>query len=251
MIDKTIKILQITDTHILPDRKQEFSGFNTTNSLEAVINEINKEEAELVLITGDLVQDPDEASYENFLSITSTINKPCYCLPGNHDDPVMMQTLFANTHMQFIDSILLDSWKIILLNSHKANTHAGYLPKEELKKLKQQLDKSKDKNILIALHHHAVSINSKWMDGMMLENAKEFNAIVESYKNIHLIINGHVHQEYEYKSQNIKYLGTPSTCVQFKPKASEYQQDDLPPAYRKLSLGDKGDVISEVVYLEL
>lgn len=241
-------IIQITDTHILQDREQEFSGFNTTKSLEAVIKEINDEDAELVLITGDLVQDPDEASYKNFLSITSKINKPCYCLPGNHDNPELMRTLFDNSHMQFIDFISFDNWKLIFLNSYKPNTHAGYLSDKELEKLKLALDVSEEKSILIALHHHAVQIDSPWMDGMMLENADELNKILNRYNNVRVVINGHIHQEFEFEKDNIKYLGSPSTCVQFKPKAIEYQQDDLSPAYRKLNLSDNG-VNSEVVYI--
>ena len=65
-VDENIALIQITDTHILDDRDQEFYGFNTSKSLEAIIEKINQEETDLVLITGDLVQEPTEAAYKTF-----------------------------------------------------------------------------------------------------------------------------------------------------------------------------------------
>ena len=87
------------------------------------------------------------------------------------------------------------------------------------------------------------------MDAMSLVNATDFLKIVDEFKQVRGIIWGHIHQEFEHEIANVKLLGTPSTCLQFKPGSTEFAVDDKTPAYRKLTLEKNGSISSSVIYM--
>ena len=47
----------------------------------------------------------------------------------------------------------------------------------------------------------------------------------------------------------VRILGTPSTCRQFKPHSDDFAVDDKPPAYRRISLHENGDVETELIWV--
>lgn len=69
----TVRVIHISDIHFAGD----------TQYLQKVVDAINGTDADLVCFTGDLVE--DAAFLENALLILSTVNKPLYGVPGNHD----------------------------------------------------------------------------------------------------------------------------------------------------------------------
>ena len=242
-------LIQITDLHIFTNEDDEFSGVNSHSSLQAVLSQIKDDFPyyDLMLATGDLVQDTEETTYKNLLEILDQVDQPIYSLPGNHDDPGLMKKVFAadqdkQIKIHFDRQLQIRNWSILFLNSYKPNTHNGYLSQEELIALHEGLERAKDSNVLICLHHHPVSINSKWMDGMMLENPDDLFEIVDQYDHVKGIIWGHIHQEFSQVRKDVLLLGTPSTCAQFLPKAKEYGTDDKQPGYRWLKLKGDGSI---------
>ena len=91
----------------------------------------------------------------------------------------------------------IGSWLIILLDSRLENEHSGELTDTELEFLRTTLESNTDKHCLIALHHHPVSINSPWMDSMILKNTDDFLKVVDEFDNVRGIIWGHIHQRFE------------------------------------------------------
>ena len=144
----------------------------------------------------------------------------------------------------------IGNWLLILLNSRLENEHSGELSEAELDFLSATLESNSENHCLIALHHHPVSIESSWMDSMILKNGKEFLDIVDRFETVRGIIWGHIHQKFESERNGVILLGSPSTCKQFKPKAEAYTEDNKPPAYRKIELFDDGKIKTKVVYVK-
>ena len=234
-------IIQITDLHIFTNKEDMFDKVNTYQSLQAIITAIKNDfpDFTMVLVTGDLVQDPESGAYTNMLEILGSVDQPVYYLPGNHDDPELMLNIL-DTH--FRQQIQLDNWGFFFLNSYKPATHSGYLEKKELNTLDSWLAETTDLNTLICLHHHPVSINSEWMDGMMLENPVELFEIIDKYDHVRGIIWGHIHQNFSQIRKNVLLLGTPSTCAQFLPGAKKFEIDTQQPGYRWLKLKNDGNI---------
>ncbi len=246
-----LNIIQITDTHILDDGAPSFNEYDTSASLMRVVSKIMETESDvdLILLTGDLVHEPTKTSYQKLADHLSVLTAPILSLPGNHDAPGLMKYVMGANGHDTGNLIKFDNWLIILLDTCVRGEHSGELSSAELEFLQISLKANLDSHCLIALHHHPVSINSSWMDAMSLVNAKDFLNIVNEYKQVRGIIWGHIHQEFEDEIAGVKLLGTPSTCLQFKPGSTEFAVDDKTPAYRKLTLKKDGSISSNVIYL--
>jgi Icc protein len=64
------------------------------------------------------------------------------------------------------------------------------------------------------------------------------------------ILWGHVHQSYDGQLGEIRLMGTPSTCVQFKPLVDDFELDTRPPGFRLLTLNADGQIETQVEWLE-
>jgi Icc protein len=247
-----IKIIQITDTHILDDNAPSFNDFDTSESLKRVLEAIRKNEADadLILLTGDLVHEATETAYQKLVDHLATTTIPILALPGNHDIPERMHYVMGANGHDMGNLIKFDNWLVILLNTCIKGEHSGELSVAELEFLKSTLQSNTDKHCLIALHHHPVSINSSWMDAMSLKNAESFFDVIDEFNQVRAIIWGHIHQEFESEREGVSLFGTPSTCLQFKPGSNDFEIDKKKPAYRRLKLKNDGKLSSKVVYLK-
>lgn len=247
----SIKVIQITDTHIMDDGAPSFNDFDTSASLQSIIEKIKDDEldADFILLTGDLVHEATKTSYQKSADHLSSLTHPVFCLPGNHDE-INMMTEVMTKHGHDVEKIIkVGGWVIILLNTCVLGEHSGELSNAELDFLRKTLETYSSHPCLIALHHHPVSINSPWMDSMILINAAEFLSITDNFDQVRGIVWGHIHQEFESSRNDVKLMGSPSTCIQFKPKSDGFAVDEKPPAYRKLELHANGIIESKVVYL--
>jgi 3',5'-cyclic-AMP phosphodiesterase len=244
-----IELIQLTDTHIFSDPDATFDGVDTAKTLQQVIAHIHKKGrlADAILATGDLVHDPEPSAYQRLVNILKTIQCPVFCIPGNHDDPVLMQQILNQDNICTPKSIHFENWVVLMLDSFLPNTHAGCLKDAELKYLDEQLNTHKNKFVLICLHHPPVSVNSPWMDRMGLQNPGELFAVIDRYPQVRAMLWGHIHQEFNSIRKDVKLMATPSTCVQFVPEADCYNKDNLSAGYRHLKLYPSGKIRTSIM----
>lgn len=241
-------VAQITDTHLFATEKQQMLGVATDDSLQKVVARLSQiqPQPDILLLTGDLSQDETPQSYQRLKQIISPLEIPAYWIPGNHDDlPLMEQVL--NQPPIFTDkSFTLGGWHFLLLSSWVAGKVYGKISQESLEWLEKQLQSIADKPTLIALHHPPCAIASKWMDEINLQNPEELYAIIDRYSQIKLVLFGHVHQAFENPRHGVQYLGSPSTCVQFKPQSVEFAIDSTQPGFRLLTLNSDGTFETQI-----
>ncbi|WP_235185848.1 3',5'-cyclic-AMP phosphodiesterase [Methylomarinum vadi] len=247
------KILQITDPHILPEADGTLLGIETEKYFRQALDHAHQRFSgfDLILLTGDLAQDPCPDSYLRVRQILNHYETPSICLPGNHDDFAQMQAIFNQGLVSCQRYHQLKNWQIICLNSQKPGFPGGLLNQGELNFLSEQLHRHSDLFTLIALHHHCIASGSSWMDTMMIENSEEFFACVANHPQIKAIICGHVHQVLEKERHGIQLLGTPASCFQFKPGCRQFALDDKPPGYRVIELDNDGSFQTQVAWLPI
>ncbi len=234
------RIVQLTDCHIGAEQGFIFSGISTIDSLARVIDAILEHESpDLVLATGDLAHDPVATAYQMLLEQLQRLRVPVLCLPGNHDDPLLMEQYLNTANVSTRKRLRVNDWLVLLLNTWLPGSHSGRLEETELQWLEQQLD-ADDSPVLIALHHHPVRIHSPWMDGMMLKSPRRLLALLDRYPRVRAVIWGHIHQQFEARHGSARLLGCPSTCVQFLPQSLVFQIDPAGAGYRSLTLADRG-----------
>lgn len=246
-----VQILQLSDTHLFADPQGSLYAVNTRDTLLQVISHAqqNLSDVDAVLLTGDLVHDESAAGYEALKTIISPLNYPTYYLPGNHDDPSVMNKVLGNCAHQNILSFDVGGWSIVLLDSSIRGKVEGEVSQHTLAKLEEYLQGNSDAPVLIALHHHIIDVDSAWLDALNLRNHSELTNLLEKFPNVKAVINGHVHQEIDAHRNGIRYLGTPATCFQFAIQSENGGIDDRPPAYRHIVLNDDGTVDTTVHYV--
>ena len=245
-------VWQFTDTHLGADPETELMGVNVLASLRRVLTEARADtpRPDLVIATGDLVHDESVAGYRRLAEAFAELNAPVYCLPGNHDDPALMREILVDESARYAGEWRAGAWQVILLDSTQPNETAGYLPREELERLHACLQRRPELHALVCLHHPPVKIGSPWMDAMGLQNGDEFFESISGYPQVRGIVWGHNHQEFEAERRGVRLLGTPSTCIQFMPRAERFELDAQPPGYRWLRLHADGGIESAVRRVE-
>lgn len=248
----THTVLQITDPHLSKDDSGRLLGMRTQHGLETVVARIQKNapNCDLLLATGDIAQEPVKQAYSNFLNIVDLIKAPLRWIPGNHDQPSEMAGAANERNLGETASqpvYLLGKWVIVLLNSRVEGKIYGRLDQSQLALLNATLEAHKDKHALVCLHHHLIPMNSQWLDQHDVKNSAEVIDILKTHTQVKAVVCGHVHQEYDQVHDGIRYLATPSTCVQFTPASDHFGVDDNGPGYRELTLHDNGHLTTQVV----
>jgi len=243
-----LSLLQITDTHLFADRKGELLGIKTVDSYDAVIKHAEKYvgACDAILSTGDLSQDHTEQSYLNFSERIKALKTPCYWLPGNHDMQSVMLPALLHEGLAQTKQIISDHWQIILLDSQLEGVPHGHLSDEQFEFLEEKLVEFSDKHTLIAVHHHVLPIGAAWLDQHILKNNEQFIALIAKHSNVKAVLSGHVHQAFDLIQKNVRYLTSPSTCVQFKPNSHDFAIDNKEPGYRHLVLTKSGEIETQV-----
>jgi Icc protein len=246
-----LRILHLTDSHLLPEPGRTFLGIDTELSLRSVIRLANTSERsfDLALFTGDLAQEASERSYERVVAACAELALPCYCLPGNHDDANLMRKLLPRQSLRWEPYLRAGAWLIVCLDSTVSGSPAGTLAPSELLFLERVLRDHSDCPTLVALHHHPIPCGSQWMDSMMLTNAADFFQVLQRHPQVCLVLHGHAHQVIDVQRNRIRVLGSPSTCFQFTPRSWIFSIDPSPPGYRWIEVDSTGSIATGICRL--
>lgn len=248
------RLVQISDPHLVKDREDTHRSVNTSKTFENVLSGAQAfiRDANAVLLTGDIAQDEDARTYARLArSWTSEWvgpDTPVWCLPGNHDAPLLMQTALDRSPFSYLGHYELGNWEIVMLDSRNPGKASGLLGEQELCRLDERLEKSRAAHVLIVLHHHAIPLGNSWLDSVGLEDRGAFERTIAG-RRVRGVVFGHIHQVVDRTVDGVRYLGAPSTCVQFTPNQPDFGLDRRPPGFRTLLLYPSGALRSDVVWL--
>ncbi len=243
--------MQLTDPHLFAEADATFRGRVTDESLTQVLQHHLRSgwTAQLVLVTGDIVQDDSRAAYERFCRKLADLQLPVHCVPGNHDVAPLMQEVLAKWSFTFCGIYEQGPWLVAGIDSSEAGIAAGRVSAEALGQLDTLLQRTVADHVLLALHHPPLAVDSHWLDQVGLLNSDEFLRVAEKSGKVRAVVFGHVHQEFAGHHASMRILGTPSTCRQFQVNSAEFAVDSKPPAYRRLTLLADGGIDTEVVWV--
>lgn len=247
--EQSIKLLQLTDTHLFAPDDGHLLSVKTADSFHAVIAAIleSQYDFDAILATGDISQDHSHESYKKFERGIMPLKKPCFWLPGNHDDQPQMGSIFPSEQIQSVQHVLLgEHWQMLLLDSQVMGVPHGRLSSEQLALLDNALRDYPNRYALVLLHHHPLLVGSAWLDQHSLKESDSFWQIVEQHQNVRAVLCGHIHQEMDRLRGDVRVLATPSTCVQFKPQSHDFALDRQSPGWRELDLHPDGTLHTQV-----
>ena len=232
----------------MPNAGDKMLGVDTENYFHQVLKSAHshRDHYDLILVSGDLTQEPCQASYERIRDQLLSYRTECICLPGNHDDEPLMQKVLTGGNISCSQLRVFDRWQLICLNSQIPGEAGGYLDKNELDFLESQLNSRPDLFALVAVHHHFIPTNSEWLDTMIIANGARLFEVFKRHPRVRAVTTGHIHQEMDITIQSVRVLASPSTCFQFKPSCRDFMLDSLMPGYRLIELFPDGRMSTRV-----
>lgn len=233
------------------DTEGELRGTVTADSLQQVLDHYNAGDwrAERVLITGDLIQDDSAEAYDRFRELLLPLNMRMHCVPGNHDVRDLMKPVCRQPPFSYCATEELRDWLLVGLDSCITGDAGGEIATDEFERLDTIVNASPAKHIMVCLHHPPVPMGSTWLDTVALKNGADLLEKLQATGRVRLLVFGHVHQPYEHEHNGIQVIGTPSTCRQFKPGSDNFEIDDRPPAYRRITLHADGSNENELIWV--
>lgn len=195
-------LIHITDTHILPPGEVLYDEVDTASHLRRTVKLINRLRPvpDVVMITGDLVEQANNVSYEHFIELIRPLSMPTYVLPGNHDNPRLMSEVFAATPYfpatsgTFQYAVEDFPFRILALNSRSEGTELPEFDELRLTWLAEQLVQS-DKPVLIALHHPPMKTGIELIDMGGSHWYQGLKSLLTEHDNVKLMICGHCHTD--------------------------------------------------------
>ena len=138
MDEKTLKLIVVSDLHIVPDGMLSH-GLDTTDRLNQCIEFINDfhDDVDFVVFGGDLADHGEVKAYQRLKETYGSLKSPSYLTLGNHDKSENFLEIFGQIQStetgKFDHYVDIKQHRIIILDSSCSRySAAGYLEKIQL-----------------------------------------------------------------------------------------------------------------------
>jgi 3',5'-cyclic-AMP phosphodiesterase len=252
---RSLRLVQFTDTHLLVDPDAALRGARTLPRLRACLEHARRHyfPVDAVVVTGDVVHD-DPAAYGAVDRVFGGLAVPVLLIPGNHDVPDEMRRQLGHPPFQVGGEFrTANGWQVLLLESWFAEAvdGEGRLGASQLAALERALESGVEPHAFVFLHHPPVPMDSPGLDQIGLLDGAALCRSVSRHARVRGVAWGHAHQALDIYARNgVRFMCTPATSMQFRPRSPTFATDDRPPGYRVIDLGADGSIVSEVVWLE-
>jgi 3',5'-cyclic-AMP phosphodiesterase len=261
-----LRFVHFTDTHVVKPGVK-LREVDTCASLGRVVDAANALDPRpaFVIVGGDLVspdissdsleghrdasEDEYEASYAVLRSILDGLTVPYHMLMGNHDRRRPFRRVMLSQrepgderHCFVVDA---GGYRVCGLDSLDPGKKPGVLGAEQLEWLRDRLHEAADRDVVVAVHHHAVPIGVDRLDVQMLTDADALWKLIVEAGNVRGVLCGHVHLQHEEVRHGVPVVTTPSTCFQSSKAFKEKRYLTGPPALRLVTCR-AGEVTSEL-----
>lgn len=216
-------ILQITDTHIVPNGHLVSGRLASAEALARLVDRIagirdRIGPIDAVLVTGDISDDGSAESYARFLALVAPLDLPLLVIPGNHDRRTPMRAAFdkslpADGPLNW--SRQIGGVTVIGLDSLVEGQGHGMLAAQTLAFLSAALASADGVPVLVALHHPPFRSGIDFMDRIRLENSAAFADAIAGYAGELRIVCGHVHNLMVSDVAGHIAMSAPSPCSTF------------------------------------
>ena len=194
-------IAQISDFHVDLRVRTPTGTVDTRERLQQAVTRVNalQPAPDVVLVTGDLVNDGTPEQYALVKDSLSQLTAPCYVIPGNHDDRQNMRGAFAD--QDYFDEsedflhYVVDGYpvRLVALDTLVPGQDRGELCEHRLAWLEARLAEATDKPTLIFMHHPPFATGMPAFDLIRVQGAQAMATLIARHSQIEAVICGHVH----------------------------------------------------------
>jgi len=252
-----VRFLHFSDPHLTADPAERLYGQDTHARLAAALEHAAKHfpDSAFLALTGDLSADGSPGSYRRLAELLERCPIPACPIPGNHDDRAVFAEYFPQFVGEggFIQYAREEGERLFLfLDTLEEGEEYGVLCDTRLAWLQRQLERYRDREIHLLMHHHPLPCGLRRMDTVANFRTQEaFWSLLERYEGIRAIHHGHLHLETSTLYRGILIHSAPSTAFSllYRPgEEDELLTPDLPGAYSVVECEDWGCRVDRVEY---
>ncbi len=211
----------LSDPHIRP-RGQLYQGVVDSNqALREAIDHLLRmdRQPDLILVTGDLVDEGRPDEYEVARELLDTLGLPYLVIPGNHDHREQFRAAFADLGYLPGEGPLhycMDDYpvRIIGLDSCVPGAHHGHIDEAGLRWLSETLASDRSKPTLVMLHHPPFACGIPYMDEYRYLDPGPLASVLDRCANVELVLCGHVHRPMLRRWAGTVVCACPSTVTE-------------------------------------
>lgn len=191
-------IAQVTDIHLgfEPDNPAEFNRKRLDQLINQLSNGVNR--PDLLLATGDLVDQGDVASYRRLKNALSVAPCPVLYAMGNHDVRDAFLEVFPDTPVEdgFIQYVRdVPGGRLIVIDTLEEGRHGGAFCERRAAWLSDRLGEAPDVPTVIVMHHPPVEVGIDWMNTHPEEPwVQRFAATIAGHSQVQALLCGHLHR---------------------------------------------------------
>jgi Icc protein len=237
----TATVLQLSDTHLRERAGDGGDGPDPDARLAAVIDAWGRtgEQADLIVLTGDLADDGAEAACVRLRDAVAAIGAPIVAVGGNHDVDAAVTRVFGPP-----SPVEVGAWRVVPVDSSRPDQGHGTVDVDAVLALLDGLD---DRPTVLGVHHPPVSHSTH--PYFQLDGAGALIEGLAARPHVRAVISGHLHDPFERVGPgDLALLGGPSTWV---PLAHEGDRFEIgaggPTGARVLRLADDGGFSSQIL----
>lgn len=246
-----MKILQVTDTHVVADGETIY-GLDPRARLEACVAHINARHADarLCVVSGDLTDDGRPASYRVLKAVLNGLRVPYRLMAGNHDDRAALLAAFPEVPRDadgFVQSAVeTPAGRLLLLDTVEPGSHGGSYCARRGAWLAEQIAAAGDRPVYLFMHHPPFPVGLPSMDRMRLADPQHLAAAIDGRPTVRHIFFGHVHRPVSGSWRGIPFSALPSTVHQVAldlETVSPVPKTREPPAYGVILLAPEQTLV--------
>lgn len=194
-------LIQITDTHIVPDDVLLAGGLDPHTGLAASLAAVERSGLRpgALVFTGDLVDGGDAASYDRLRALiepaAARIGAPVIHVLGNHDDRAAARTHLLGepaSAAPYDHVTWLGGLRVVVLDTTVPGESHGELAPEQLARLAAELARPAPDGTVLALHHPPLPTSSPLAAAIELTDRAALGAVIRG-TDVRIVLAGHTH----------------------------------------------------------
>lgn len=216
-------IAQISDCHITSTGELFADRIDSAARLVDAVRTISALDPrpDLVLATGDLVNDGRPDQYDRLCSILAELTVPVVPVVGNHDDRQAIRSRFggvvpAGEPEQPVDfTFELGEIGLVVLDTTIRGRHDGCLRPEQLDWLDATLSDRSTRPTMVVQHHPPFASGIPWMDRDNGFDGSEAEAdVLDRHPQVMAVVAGHLHRSIQRSFGSTTAIVCPSSAAQ-------------------------------------
>jgi 3',5'-cyclic AMP phosphodiesterase CpdA len=215
-----VLIAQITDCHVVADGELVADRVDSAAALARTVEQINAlpTRPDLVVATGDLVNDGRAREYDRFQELIAGLAPPLVLLPGNHDDRSELRARYPELPRggpdDPIDRVLdLGPLRLVLVDTQVPGRIGGAISAAQVGWLDEVLTAAPDRPTVVFQHHPPFATGIGFMDAEAFTGGAAYAAMIARHHHVELISCGHLHRAIVHRFGGTVAATWPSTCV--------------------------------------